>query len=421
MEAFVRDLRFAQRMLISRPGFTVLAVVCLALGIGASAAIFSVVNGVLLKPLIFPEAERLVSFGSARGVAKDGALSAPDFVDMRAASTRMELAVYADESFSLRSNEAAVQLRGARISSNLFHVLGVAPLLGRAFTMAEELPKRGQEVILSDAAWKRQFSGDPKVVGKSVRIDATDYTAVGVMPKGFTFPIRALDMDAWVPLRLAGDSTFAHERGAHYLSGIGRLAPGATDAQALAKLQSIVARLTALYPGSDADRRAGIVDLQDTIVKGSRGSLLLLAGAVGCLLLIACANVANLMLARSTLRAKEVAIRTAVGASRSVILRQVLTESVLLAIVGGGSVSFWRCGAPISSSPSLHVRSRACMTSRSIGAWSRSPPSSRSELDFFSEWRQHCSSAPRTSMGRSRMLADRSLAPRVRIARDRCS
>jgi len=335
MEAFVRDLRFAMRMLVSRPGFTAIAVVCLALGIGASAAIFSVVNGVLLKPLPFPEAERLVAWGSSRGKAEAGALSAPDFVDMRAQATRMEVSVYTDDAFSLRSNDAAVQLRGARVSSNLFHVLRVSPVLGRTFTIEEELPKRGHVVLLSYGAWKRQFNGDPKVVGKSVRLDADDYTVVGVMPQGFSYPIRTVDMDAWVPLTLAGDSTFAEQRGAHYLSGVGRLAPGVSVNQAQSELQMICSRLTALYPGLDKDRMAGVLGLQDTIVKGSRSSLILLAGAVACLLLIACANVANLMLARSTLRTKEVAVRTAIGASRTVILRQVLTESVLLAFIGG--------------------------------------------------------------------------------------
>ena len=335
MEAFVRDLRFAVRMLVARPGFTVLAVVCLALGIGASAAIFSVVNGVLLKPLPFPTADKLVAYGSSRGKGDIGSLSAPDFVDMRSGAKLSELASYADNTFSFRSNDAAVELRGAGISSNLFHTLGVSPMLGRAPSMEEELPKRGYVVVISYGAWQRLFNGDPKIVGRAIRLDATDYSVIGVMPKGFSFPIRAVDMDAWVPLTLAGDSTFAEQRGAHYMAGIGRVAPTASTTQAQLELQSISDRLATTYPGTDIGRITTMRDLQDNIVKGSRGSLLLLAGAVGCLLLIACANVANLMLARATLRSKEVAVRTAIGASRIVILRQVLTESVLLAVVGG--------------------------------------------------------------------------------------
>lgn len=336
MEAFVRDLRFALRMLVSRPGFTVIAVVCLALGIGASAAIFSVVNGVLLKPLPFPDSDRLVGFGSIRGKGAElGSLSAPDFVDLRAGATHADLAAFNDDAFSLRNNDVAVQLRGARISSNLFRVLGVSPLLGRGPTIEEELPKRGQEVVLGYSAWQRLFNGDPKVIGRQVRLDANDYTVVGVMPRGFSFPIRSVDIDAWVPLTLAGDTTFAEQRGAHYLTGIARLKPGASMSQAQSELQMISSRLAVMYPGSDHDRVAKVKGLQETIVSGSRSSLLVLAGAVCCLLLIACANVANLMLARSTLRSKEVAVRTAIGASRAVILRQVLTESVLLAVVGG--------------------------------------------------------------------------------------
>jgi hypothetical protein len=207
MESLVRDLRFAGRMLVSRPGFTILAVVCLALGIGASAAIFSVVNGVLLKPLPFPDSERLFTFGSMRGSIRIGGLSAPDFVDLRSQSTRADLAVYADQPLSLRNNETAVQLVGAGISSNLFRVLGVSPLLGRSPSLEEELPKRGNVVVLSYAAWQRLFGGDPKIIDRQVRIDAKDYAVIGVMPQSFTYPLDGSDVDAWVPLTLAGDST----------------------------------------------------------------------------------------------------------------------------------------------------------------------------------------------------------------------
>jgi putative ABC transport system permease protein len=336
MEAFVRDLRFAGRMLLSRPGFTVLAVVCLALGIGASAAIFSVVNGVLLKPLPFPDAERLFSFGTSRGKVERAQLSEPDFVDLRSQSTRADLAVYAEQSFTLRNNESAVQLPGAGVSSNLFRVLGVSPLLGRVPSPDEELPKRGTVVVISYDAWQRLFNGDSRIVDKQVRIDARDYTVIGVMPKGFSYPLNgSQEVDAWVPLTLAGDSTFADQRGSHYLTGVGRLRAGMSLREAGAELHAISVRLAEQYPGSNHDRFVNVKNLQESIVTGSRNSLLLLAGAVCCLLLIACANVANLMLARASLRSKEVAVRTAIGASRLVILRQVLTESVLLAVIGG--------------------------------------------------------------------------------------
>jgi len=335
MESFVRDLRFALRMLLSRPGFTVLAVVCLALGIGASAAIFSVVNGVLLKPLPFPDSERLIAYGSSRGKASMGALSGPDFVDLRAGVTSADLAAYDETSFSLRSGDAAVQLYGARASSNLFRVLGVTPLLGRGISPEDELPQRDREVVISYGAWQRLFNGDRKVVGKPVRLDATDYSVIGVMPKGFSFPIRSVEVDGWLPLTLAGDSSFAEQRGMHYLQAVGKLRQGATIAQAQSEIQMITNKLAELYPATNHDRLALVKGLQETLVTSARTSLFVLAGAVCCLLLIACANVANLMLARATLRSKEVAVRTALGASRSVILRQVLTESVLLAAVGG--------------------------------------------------------------------------------------
>src|SRR5256885_2173293 len=320
MESFVRDLRFAARMLLSRPGFTVLAAVCLALGIGASAAIFSVVNGVLLKSLPFPDSNRLFTYGSSRGEITLGPLSAPDFVDLRSESRHAELAVFAEQSLSLRTDQTAVQLAAAGISSNLFHVLGVAPLLGRSPSLEEELPKRGNVVVISYGAWQRLFNGDRKIIDRQVRIDAKDYSVIGVMPKTFTYPLDGSDVDAWVPLTLAGDSTFTQTRGQHYLRGVARLTPGVTLSQAGSELEAISVRLAGLYPATNRNRIAHVKDLQESIVTGSRNSLLLLAGAVCCLLLIACANVANLMLARSTLRSKEVAVRTAIGANRFVIL-----------------------------------------------------------------------------------------------------
>ena len=336
METIVRDVRFALRMLIKRPGFTILAVVCLALGIGASAAIFSVVNGVLLRPLPFPEPNRLLAWGSAKHMASDiSSISPPDFVDMRAGSTHAELAAYASSDFTLRSEDDVTRVRGSAVSSNLFHVLGVSPMLGRVPSREEEIAKRGRVVVLGNGLWHRAFAADPKVIGSTIRLEATDYVVIGVMPKGFSFPLGSEPVDVWVPLTLAGDSDFAGQRGGHFLSGVARLAPNATQEQASLELKAIARRLDALYPGTNKDRTANVQNLQENLVHGSRRALFVLAGAVACLLLIACANVANLMLARATLRAKEVAVRSAIGASRSSILRQVLTESVILALAGG--------------------------------------------------------------------------------------
>jgi len=336
METIVRDVRFALRMLFKRPGFTILAVICLALGIGASAAIFSVVNGVLLRPLPYPEANRLLAWGSAKQPSSEiNSISGPDFVDLRAGSTHAELAVYAGNELTLRNGDAVMRLKGASVSSNLFHVLGVAPRLGRAPSLDEELPKRGNVVVLSDGLWRRTFGADPKVIGRVIRLDAEDYTIIGVMPRGFAFPIGVDGADAWTPLTFAGDSTFAEQRGAHYLEGVARIAPHSSAEEVSQQLESIAQRLSAQFPGTNHERTAIARDLQEQFVGSSRRALFVLAGAVACLLLIACANVANLMLARATLRAKEVAVRTAIGASRSSILRQVLTESIMLALMGG--------------------------------------------------------------------------------------
>jgi putative ABC transport system permease protein len=336
METIVRDVRFALRMLIKRPGFTILAVICLALGIGASAAIFSVVNGVLLEPLPYPEANRLLAWGSAKQTSSEiSSISGPDFVDLRAGSTHAELAVYAGNELTLRNGDAVLRLRGASVSSNLFHVLGVAPRLGRAPSLDEELPNRGNVVVLSDGLWRRTFGADPKVIGRVIRLDAENYTVIGVMPRGFAFPIGVDGADAWTPLTFAGDSTFAEQRGAHYLEGVARIAPHSSADEVSQQLKSIAQRLSAQFPGTNYERTANVRDLQEQFVGSSRRALFVLTGAVACLLLIACANVANLMLARATLRAKEVAVRTAIGASRSSILRQVLTESIMLALMGG--------------------------------------------------------------------------------------
>ena len=354
MDALLRDARHALRALGRRPGYTVLALTCLALGIGATSAIFSVVSGVLLKPLAFPGAGRLVAVQSGRGTPPRGSASAPDFADLRAQSRTVDLAAYDRTSFNFRGAEVPEKLVAGAVSANFFRVLAVSPQLGRAFTSEEEQRGRGRVVMLSDGLWRRQFAGSPSVLGQQIRLDGEPYTVVGVMPRGFRYPMDGTAATLWVPMTIALDSAFEQTRGAHYLDMVGRLRPGATLARANAELAAVAHGLAERYPATDHGWSAGAAPLRDEIVGNARGSLLVLGGAVAFLLLIACANVANLMLARATLRAKEVALRTALGASRLQVVRHLMVEGVVLAL-GGGALGLllgvWGTDALLAAAP----------------------------------------------------------------------
>ncbi|HEU4643042.1 MAG TPA: ABC transporter permease [Gemmatimonadaceae bacterium] len=336
MEHLLQDVRYAARVLRKRPTFTMLAVLCLTLGIGATAAIFSVVDAALLRPLPFPESARLMSVSAMVDADRFGPVSAPDFVDWRAQSKTMELAAWRARSLSLGLETGAERVPLALVSANLFHVLQASPVLGRGFTLDEEQPGHTNVAVLSWALWQRQFGGARSAVGKTIRIDAREYTIVGVMPASFDFPLGTSERSQlWIPLTLGGDSTFQQSRGAHSLEVGGRLRPGATREQAAAEMVAITKRLSELYPRTNARFSAGVVPLRERLVGGTRPTLLMLAGAVAFVLLIACANVGNLMLARATGRFREIAVRSALGAGRGRIVRQLLVESVLLAMAGG--------------------------------------------------------------------------------------
>ena len=333
LDEVMQDLRFGARQLVRSRALTVVAVLTLALGIGATAAIFSVVDAVVLRPLPFDQPARVVELRSGP-VGSAGAVSGANFLDWRAQGTAFErMAAYVTTGFTLTGGELPELLEGARVSADYFGVFGVRPLLGRTFRPEEDEAGRGRVVVLSARAWQKHFGGAADVFGRAVQLNGVPHTVVGVMPPAFDYVEDSPEL--WVPLAL--DATERASRGASYLTVLGRLKPGVTTEEAQRVMDAVAHRLKQEHPELSREAAILVRPFGAALTGDHRGRLLTLLGAVGFVLLIGCANVANLLLARGAARQRELAIRAALGAGRRRLVRQLFTESLVLALLGGAA------------------------------------------------------------------------------------
>ena len=343
MDGILADVRCGWRALRARPGLTVLAILTLVLGIGANGAVFSLVNAVLLRPLRYVDPDRLVMLWEVdrRGGVDLEMTSLSNYADLRTGGDSFQaMAAWGRPAMlTLTGRTPVLEISGCEVTASLFPALGVAPLLGRTFLPEEEAPGRNGVVVLSHAAWRSMFGASPEVVGTTLMLGGSPFQVVGVMPRGFRHP--SADVDLWLPLAMTPNDI---DRGQNYLHVVARLRPGATLEQAQAEASTLAAALERQYPETNGETGVKLIPLTDQVVGGVRPLLLIALGAVGLVLMISCANVAGLQLIASAGREREIAIRTAMGASRTRIIRQLLTESLLLALcsgAGGTLAALW--------------------------------------------------------------------------------